>query len=366
MKRTQTTYMKKAHGFFALRIATALWMSLLLTFSFLPISHIKSVAVAETTQEKLDSAQAQLDDVNKQLEVIQSQVESASEQLAQTSKKVDEVNANIAAEQEKLENKQSALGKRMASKYRSGENGLIDILLSSTNFADLATNWYCMNKIMQSDADLIEEVKSVKASLNSQKEQLEQLQATQQQEVSNLSTKQSEIANLITSLSDDVKNLMAQRDAELVAAAEAAKQAAQNSGGGTVSPGTPRPPHADTSKGQAIVDACYRTPSTGQGYCAAWVTNVYRNAGLTPPMGNANDMYWAYCHSSDRSQLQAGMIIADPSHPGTGSPGVTWGHVGIYIGGGMVMSNIGSIHVQSLDSFISFYGKWYTVKWGWG
>ena len=33
------------------------------------------------------------------------------------------------------------------------------------------------------------------------------------------------------------------------------------------------------------------------------------------------------------------MIIADVSHPGTGAPGLTYGHVGIYIGNNKVRSN---------------------------
>ena len=59
------------------------------------------------------------------------------------------------------------------------------------------------------------------------------------------------------------------------------------------------------------------------------------------------------------------MIIADASHPGTGSPGLTYGHVGIYIGNNQVMSNEGPITTKSLDQFIGFYGKGTGCYWGW-
>ena len=55
--------------------------------------------------------------------------------------------------------------------------------------------------------------------------------------------------------------------------------------------------------------------------------------------GNACDMCRSWCHSSNRSELKVGMIIADVSHPGTGAPGLTYGHVGIYIGNNKVRSN---------------------------
>lgn len=103
----------------------------------------------------------------------------------------------------------------------------------------------------------------------------------------------------------------------------------------------------------------------GSDWCAAWVTNVFRNAGVGYFGGNACDMFNAWCYSSDRSALQVGMIVADSSHSGTGIPGLIYGHVGIYVGGGIVMSNEGAITSRSLDSFIGFYGTGSGVRWGW-
>ena len=116
-------------------------------------------------------------------------------------------------------------------------------------------------------------------------------------------------------------------------------------------------------KQQAIVNACKSTPSPGAGWCAAWVTYVYMNAGCGHPTGNACDMYYQYCKYSDRSQLKVGMIVAVPSHPGD-SAGVTYGHVAIYIGNNQVMENVGNINTQSLDTWIAYFGKTHTPKWG--
>lgn len=120
---------------------------------------------------------------------------------------------------------------------------------------------------------------------------------------------------------------------------------------------------ASSSQQQAIVNSCHRTPSPGAGYCAAWVSRVYQNAGFGYPGGNACDMYWNYCTSSDRSQLKVGMIVAVPSH-NHDSAGMRWGHVAIYIGDNKVMENVGSIKTTDLDSWIAYYGTTYPVKWG--
>ncbi len=313
-----------------------------------------------TTQEKLDAAQAELDKVNGELEELQAENETLQDELAYTVKRIDE-------EQQNLEEKQDQLGKLTASKYRDKGTGVLEIVLSSTSFDELANNWFYANKVIQNEANLISDVKQTKADL-------EELQTQQQAQIESVKNKTNEVTELINSLSEDVKQLMEQRDAELAAAAAAAAAAAEaaanqsaaaasGSSGGYASGA--RPSVATSEKGQAIINACYTTPSPGLGWCAAWVSNVYANAGLGHISGNACDMYWAYCHSSDRSELEPGMIIADPSHTGTGSAGEIYGHVGIYLGDGLVISNVGAIYTQSLDSFISFYGNRYPVKWGW-
>ncbi|MGN8935638.1 phage tail tip lysozyme [Collinsella sp. HCP28S3_E5] len=115
----------------------------------------------------------------------------------------------------------------------------------------------------------------------------------------------------------------------------------------------------------AVVNACKSTPSPGLNWCAAWVTNVFKAAGVGNFGGNACDMVKAWCHSNDPADLKVGMIVGDASHPGTGTPGLLYGHIGIYVGDGKVMSNEGAITTKTLDEFIAFYGKGSGVYWGW-
>lgn len=120
-----------------------------------------------------------------------------------------------------------------------------------------------------------------------------------------------------------------------------------------------------SARQRAIVAACHVVPSPGPGLCAAWVTNVFQYAGYGYIGGDARDMYWAYCHSSNIDDLQIGMVVAVPSHPGSYA-GSIWGHIAIYVGDGLVMENIyGYINTQPLSSWIAHYGKTYTPKWGW-
>ena len=115
----------------------------------------------------------------------------------------------------------------------------------------------------------------------------------------------------------------------------------------------------------AMISAAKRTPTTGAGGCARWVTNVFTNAGIGTWNGSARDMYNMYCTSSDRSALRPGMIIAVPSTGGTYAA-LLYGHVGIYLGNGVVMHNLkGVVGTMSLSTWISYCGGYATPKWGW-
>ena len=118
------------------------------------------------------------------------------------------------------------------------------------------------------------------------------------------------------------------------------------------------------SAAQRLLKSCLTTPSPGGGLCAAWVSNVFANAGYPFYGGDACDMYRWYCGSSDESTLKIGMILGVSSHPHT-ALGKLYGHVAIYIGHGQVMDNVGSVRTMSLDEWIDFYGVNVPVRWGW-
>lgn len=362
----------------------------------LPTRAHAAEATKETT-DKLNAAQAQLDEVQAQLDSIANEYAALASKNAQTLNdiegvqgKIDDTQAQIDEKKAELKKKRGDLSDRVSASYKSGGTNILSLLLASGSFEELVANAHYVEKINKSDRDAIEDIRTIqeeldaqKTELESQKADLEKLKDQQTAQMQDMQAKQQEVQTVLSGLSDDVKELMAQRDSEILAAAqaeEAARKAAaaaaaaanknnsysggSGSGGGSYAPGTPQQ-NAGSGKQQAVVNACYSTPSPGQNWCAAWVTNVFRNAGVGYFGGNACDMFNAWCYSSDRSALQVGMIVADSSHSGTGTPGLLYGHVGIYIGGGIVMSNEGPITSKSLDSFISFYGTGSGVRWGW-
>ena len=88
--------------------------------------------------------------------------------------------------------------------------------------------------------------------------------------------------------------------------------------------------------------------------CAQWVTGIYQAAGApTIPYGNAIDMWNNYKNTGNTSMenIPPGAIVCGS---GYGSMGSIYGHVGIYLGNGMVANNRGYFSVESLEEWCSW------------
>jgi len=335
----------------------------------------ETVAALEAAQARYDEVAAELDRIGQEYADLASQHSKTLDEIERVTKEIEALEQEIERKQREIERKQERLGARMSSAYKSGNQGMLDLLLSATSFDELTSNIYYLDKITAADRDMIESIKADKEALEQdkrnleeQQKELENLRQQQEDELKALQEKQAEVQNVLNDLDDEVKALIEQRDAEILAAKEEAERLERERqaalAAGTYS-GTVTPSAGATGSQSAVIDAASWTPSAGVGFCAAWVTNVFVNAGVGAIYGNACDMYWAYCYTSDLSAIQPGMIIAVPTEPYSYAA-ILYGHIGIYIGNGLVRhSASGYVITQSLSSWISEYGVTSTPRWGW-
>lgn len=88
--------------------------------------------------------------------------------------------------------------------------------------------------------------------------------------------------------------------------------------------------------------------------CAAWVTGVYQAAGAgVIPYGNAIDMWNTYSRTGSASMenIPPGAIVCGS---GSGAMGSVYGHVGIYLGNGMVANNVGHFSIETLSDWCAW------------
>ena len=103
-------------------------------------------------------------------------------------------------------------------------------------------------------------------------------------------------------------------------------------------------------------------------YCEAWAEEVYRKAGVSIDKhccAGKNRALYTVGKSSKNIPLGA-MVYNDPAvyqSRTNDTCGRNAGHVGIYIGNGQIISNIGGTTVDTVEGWTAYYGF---GGWGWG
>lgn len=351
---------------------------LLLALAPLSLGAAVRAHAEEATAAALAAAQEQYAAVQVQIDELAARHESLSIELAGTLDametkrlEIEQTQAQVEATQAELQNCQDQLAEYIRTAYKNGNTTELDVLLASADYEELFRNIYYLTKVNDSVAELIEHTRAVKqqleeqeALLQNQYAELDGLRQQQESQLYELEVAQSQTYDLLNSLGAEVAALTEQYNQELMEQARAAAEAeAAAAAAAAVSGGSSGTSYGSSSV-NAVINSCYSTPSPGAGYCAAWVTNVFVNAGIGAFYGDACDMYASWCYTSDRGSLAPGMIVAVSTWSGT-SAGRIYGHIGIYIGGGMVMDNIGYIRTIDIDSWIGTYSTTVSPRWGW-
>ncbi len=273
------------------------------------------------------------------------------------------------------------------------------------------------------NAETVAQLEAQEADLAAQRDGLEALRDQKDAQLAEMKQRQAEVTELLNSADAEVKALTEQRDRELAAraeeeAAEQARKKAQQEAqekaaqeakaeeGAALAEAEQKAKEQTDAKAEEeaaakekaelyarltddtraelldmlvavqaneayggtsvakVIEACRTVPSTGEGWCASWVTEVFVAAGIGRFDGDACDMYAAWCNVADMTQVEPGMIVATPSHNLT-NDGQIYGHVGIYVGNGKVVDNVGYIRIKALSDWVKAYGGVIPVRCGW-
>jgi murein DD-endopeptidase MepM/ murein hydrolase activator NlpD len=156
------------------------------------LTSLAQVAVAEpSTQEKLDAAKAEFEQLKNQIAsqqqvlnrlsaeaaVIAERWEVANGRWEQITAELRETQFALAEAQAEYQGLKSDLEKRARQAYITGPGSGLEFLLGATSIADLSARMEYVNALSQEDADLATEVQNVRNTLAAKKEDQEKLQA---------------------------------------------------------------------------------------------------------------------------------------------------------------------------------------------
>lgn len=353
---------------------------------------------AESSKEinnKINQSNNELSELENTLKNINSEINSLDSKATDLISKMYDVNRDLENTQKELDKQYSDMKYRIQYNYENGNKSLTESLISSKSFAEVLNTAEYYQKIYSYDRGKLDEIKKTADKISYLKEELNYQIAEMNSAKEEMSNKQKELDNLITSKKSEIEKLNtefskalleeeqarkkaeeearaaeAKRKAELERiereqreqAEKAALQAQENnkeSYDGDKDYSNTTNNSSKPSGNASLREQVARNAAAGNstfpalpGWCAAWVSGVYSYTGITPPRGNAIDYWlkWSSSGSTSMSNIPVGACVISS---GWGAAGAEYGHIGIYLGDGMVASNVGYIKIQSIQSFDS-------------
>ena len=305
------------------------------------LTGLPTIALADTPAE----LQAKLNQANSHLSGLYDEASRVSEEANKTQEDLDATNAEIDQKTAELAQTQDTLSRRVASNYKTGGVSLASILFDSTSFEDMVNRITYASKVSDSDAQVIQQVKDIQSELDA---------------------KVAEAQSYVNSLDQQVQDALEAERAAAAAAAEAAQKEAEreaeNNGGnyvpnaGNQSNSTNGNTNSNTNNGGSNSNSGSGSGS-GSGSASGSLSASQRNAIVSAAWGkvgcsyvygatgpNAYDCsgFVQYCYaqagiSLPRTSYDQGACGTTTSNPQAGDIVCWGGHVGIYIGGGMMI-----------------------------
>ena len=190
-----------------------------------PLALAPATALADPASE-LDAASQRLEELGGQLSETQEQLSRAVSELEETDYGVAEKSAQVDETRAELGERQAQLGTEMKSTYKSGAASLLEFVLGSTSADDLVSRVYYLDKMAEQKADAIEGVRALAEQLEQEVADLEARQATQEElvaelrdQVSSYESQVAEARGVYESLDAEARAAVAAQASENVAAA---------------------------------------------------------------------------------------------------------------------------------------------------
>lgn len=314
-----------------------------------------SLAMPQPAQAKtLSQAKAELSQISDEYDALQKELDEKSDQLELTKGEIEKTQGEIDEKQKELDTARRQLASSMANDYRSGEYTILDAIADSDSIEDMIENSYYYNRASDVKTAQIADVEKTQDELAKKQSDLQAKQDEQkktldetQEQVEAAERKQEEAQALVNSLE-------AEAAAEARAAmSESLREATSSSGKSKKSSSS-----INTSVGNSsIIEYAKRfigVPyvyggSTPSGFdCSGFVNYVYNAFGI-PTGGRTTYSIASYLQSSGKAKYSLSELVPGDmilTHAG---------HVGLYIGSGMMIHSPRPGRSVCIQSVYSFY-----------
>ena len=312
--------------------------------------------------EDLKAVVAEFNDAESSIKALQNEYLTAVRIESELSAQIEVLEKDLRDVETKIDQHQKTLSKAFVSKYKEPSvELLVDVVLNSESIEDARRNWDYMVYVLNYESKIVAELENLQAE-----QELKTLEVSEKKRT--LEDQKIHLASVTEQLEKNKKELSGKIDTlrtklAAVSADKASKEQMENILNYLNSVGNL------TETQEAIIRSAYSTPYAGGNLCEAWAEQVYRNAGVPVPLlESAIAGKEKYFVSDSTENIPPGAWVYGS---GVGYMGSLYGHVGIYVGNGLIMDNEGSRTKQAVP--IEQWVSWQTASqngksgwYGWG
>lgn len=213
------------------------WGALLMTILLMTAPVVSNAASAASEKAEVDSRIRQTEksledgkakqkdladqvvEASRELEGIQNEINGLDTEIEGKKKEVEKAEEALEKRKEEIGMQDNALDIRLRTMYKSGDTGMLEVLMGSSDISDLLSNLDMIQKIYRNDVRLLKDLKfqyeqivQEKDSLVTLQEELRQQQLEKKKNEEALSNKMHELEKLETDVKHDNQALESQLD----------------------------------------------------------------------------------------------------------------------------------------------------------
>lgn len=315
----------------AIFLAAGLVLSFPVTFSS---TSVAGAAPRDEVVARAARVKSQVDALDKETEILAEDFNAADERHRKLAKQEKVAAKRLNATKKRTDAVQGHLGSRAVSMYRTGPMGFLDVLFGASDFDTFAQTWDLLSDLNEDDARMVEDLKVAKAEQAEARRQLE-LRTKQAAAVARrLAARRKSIEGKIAAR----KRMLSGLEAEVAALDRAEERRRAVEAARTVRRPEPAgrrfPPPTRAARSQVVsiakryLGARYVWGAQGPNTfdCSGFTMYVYKQVGVQLPRVSRDQIHAGQRVS--RGDLQPGDLVffGNPIH-----------HVGIYVGGGLMI-----------------------------